>query len=76
MLFCNIQMCVPVSDNIRMKHVGGGKTYQLEVMIELLPAIDRKKWIRPPISVNFEVHYLLIDAAKYEKMGELAIFFL
>lgn len=41
----------------KVKHMTGGKTCQLNAEIELLPGADRKKWVRPPISVNFEVPF-------------------
>lgn len=31
------------------------KECQISAEIELLPASDKKKWNRPPISMNFEV---------------------
>lgn len=41
--------------NWKMKHVAGGKTYQLNTEIELLQVSDKKKWTRPPITVSFEI---------------------
>ena len=37
--------------------MGGQKDSQLSAEIELMPN-DKKKWARPPISMNFEVIYL------------------
>ena len=39
----------------RMKRMGGMKESQISAEIELLPTADKKKWARPPISMNFEV---------------------
>ncbi|CAF0892888.1 unnamed protein product [Didymodactylos carnosus] len=47
------------SDNAiiwKMKRMGGMKESQLSAEIELLPN-DKKKWNRPPISMNFEVPF-------------------
>jgi len=35
--------------------MGGMKECQLSAEIELLSTSDKKKWTRPPISMNFEV---------------------
>ena len=35
--------------------MGGMKECQLSAEIELLTTNDKKKWTRPPISMNFEV---------------------
>ena len=35
--------------------MGGMKECQLSAEIELLNTNDKKKWTRPPISMNFEV---------------------
>lgn len=35
--------------------MGGMKECQLSAEIELLNTSDKKKWTRPPISMNFEV---------------------
>ena len=40
----------------KMKRMGGMKESQLSAEIELLPN-DKKKWKRPPISMNFEVPF-------------------
>jgi hypothetical protein len=40
--------------NSRIKRMGGQKDSQLSAEIELMPN-DKKKWARPPISMNFEV---------------------
>ena len=39
----------------RIKRMGGMKECQLSAEIELLNTSDKKKWTRPPISMNFEV---------------------
>lgn len=36
--------------------MAGMKESQISAEIELLPTNDKKKWARPPISMNFEVH--------------------
>ena len=36
--------------------MGGMKESQLSAEIELLQTDTKKKWTRPPISMNFEVH--------------------
>lgn len=43
-------MCV-----FRIKRMAGMKESQISAEIELLPTNDKKKWARPPISMNFEV---------------------
>lgn len=43
-----------------MKRMGGMKESQISAEIELLPTADKKKWARPPISMNFEVSWLLL----------------
>ena len=40
----------------KMKRMGGMKESQLSAEIELLPS-DKRKWNRPPISMNFEVPF-------------------
>lgn len=40
--------------------MGGMKECQLSAEIELLATNDKKKWTRPPISMNFEVFLILI----------------
>lgn len=40
---------------IRIKRMAGMKESQISAEIELLPTNDKKKWARPPISMNFEV---------------------
>lgn len=35
--------------------MAGMKESQISAEIELLPTNDKKKWARPPISMNFEV---------------------
>ena len=44
------------SINFRIKRMGGMKECQLSAEIELLNTNDKKKWTRPPISMNFEVN--------------------
>lgn len=39
----------------RIKRMAGMKESQISAEIELLPTNDKKKWARPPISMNFEV---------------------
>ena len=39
----------------RMKRMAGMKECSLNAEIELLNTNDKKKWTRPPISMNFEV---------------------
>jgi len=41
----------------KMKRMGGMKESQISAEIELLPTADKKKWARPPISMNFEVPF-------------------
>ncbi|OQV18772.1 AP-2 complex subunit mu [Hypsibius exemplaris] len=41
----------------KIKRMAGMKESQLSAEIELLPTNDKKKWTRPPISMNFEVPY-------------------
>ncbi|XP_038399996.1 LOW QUALITY PROTEIN: AP-2 complex subunit mu-like [Canis lupus familiaris] len=41
----------------KIKRVAGLKESQINAEIELLPANDKKKWARPPISMNFEVPF-------------------
>ena len=37
--------------------MGGMKESQISAEVELLPTSDKKKWSRPPISMNFEVPF-------------------
>lgn len=39
----------------RIKRMAGMKETQLSAEIELLETDTKKKWTRPPISMNFEV---------------------
>lgn len=39
----------------RIKRMAGMKETQLSAEIELLETDSKKKWTRPPISMNFEV---------------------
>lgn len=41
----------------RIKRMGGMKESQLSAEIELLQTDTKKKWTRPPISMNFEVYF-------------------
>ncbi|XP_060066438.1 AP-2 complex subunit mu [Ylistrum balloti] len=41
----------------KIKRMGGMKECQLSAEIELLTTSDKKKWTRPPISMNFEVPF-------------------
>ena len=46
----NVFVCVT-----RIKRMGGMKESQISAEIELLQTDTKKKWTRPPISMNFEV---------------------
>ena len=35
--------------------MSGMKEAQISAEVELLPGAEKKKWARPPISLNFEV---------------------
>uniref|UniRef100_A0A8C7US53 MHD domain-containing protein n=1 Tax=Oncorhynchus mykiss TaxID=8022 RepID=A0A8C7US53_ONCMY len=41
----------------KIKRMAGMKESQISAEIELLPTNDKKKWARPPISMNFEVPF-------------------
>jgi len=41
----------------KLKRMGGMKESQISAEVELLPTSDKKKWSRPPISMNFEVPF-------------------
>lgn len=43
----------------RIKRMGGMKESQISAEIELLQTDTKKKWTRPPISMNFEVRLKL-----------------
>ena len=43
----------------RIKRMGGMKESQISAEIELLQTDTKKKWTRPPISMNFEVIMIL-----------------
>lgn len=64
-----------------MKRMAGMKESQISAEIELLPTSDKKKWSRPPISMNFEVMMILkIQQEKIEfcimaKVGVLQLLF-
>lgn len=45
--------------------MSGMKEVQITAEIELLPSGEKKKWARPPISLNFEVSFFL----KYQVSG-------
>lgn len=44
---------------LRIKRMAGMKESQISAEIELLPTNDKKKWARPPISMNFEVSVIV-----------------
>lgn len=44
-------------ETFRIKRMAGMKETQLSAEIELLETDTKKKWTRPPISMNFEVTY-------------------
>ena len=48
-------VCVFVWWSCRIKRMGGMKESQISAEIELLQTDTKKKWTRPPISMNFEV---------------------
>jgi AP-2 complex subunit mu-1 len=41
----------------KIKRMGGMKESQISAEIDLLPTAEKKKWNRPPISMNFEVPF-------------------
>lgn len=49
--------------------MAGMKESQISAEIELLPTNDKKKWARPPISMNFEVwlqsHTMIMSLSAY-----------
>ena len=47
--------------SLRIKRMGGMKESQLSAEIELLQTDTKKKWTRPPISMNFEVLMRVIE---------------
>lgn len=57
--------CITINDKItllhfiisRIKRMAGMKETQLSAEIELLETDTKKKWTRPPISMNFEVPF-------------------
>ncbi len=52
----NVTLCADVCACCRIKRMAGMKESQISAEIELLlPTNDKKKWARPPISMNFEV---------------------
>ena len=49
-----------ISSNItfsRIKRMAGMKESQISAEIELLQTDSKKKWTRPPVSMNFEVPF-------------------
>lgn len=50
-----MQSVVVVFLFFRIKRMAGMKETQLSAEIELLETDTKKKWTRPPISMNFEV---------------------
>jgi AP-2 complex subunit mu-1 len=54
----------------KIKRMSGMKEVQITAEIELLPSGDKKKWARPPISLNFEVPF----AASGLKVRYLKVF--
>lgn len=48
------------------------KECQLSAEIELLNTSDKKKWTRPPISMNFEVNCLLLKQGHHNAGLSLA----
>jgi AP-2 complex subunit mu-1 len=54
----------------KMKRISGMKEVQITAEIELLPSGEKKKWARPPISLNFEVPF----AASGLKVRYLKVF--
>jgi len=53
---------------IRMKRMGGMKESQISAEIELLPTAEKKKWSRPPISMNFEVRRGISSTARRKRI--------
>jgi AP-2 complex subunit mu-1 len=39
----------------RISSFQGGQTAELRATVDLLPATREKPWVRPPISMNFEI---------------------
>lgn len=56
--------------------MAGMKESQISAEIELLPTNDKKKWARPPISMNFEVSPCLPSRVQLtlEKLGQSSPF--
>lgn len=61
-----IYSCHPVC-LLRIKRMAGMKESQISAEIELLPTNDKKKWARPPISMNFEVSVCVFDKSHIAK---------
>ncbi|VDQ10137.1 unnamed protein product [Trichobilharzia regenti] len=54
-IYCTLHILLPF---IRIRRISGMKDCQLSAEIELLQASDKqKRWMRPPISMNFEVPF-------------------
>jgi len=51
----NCAVCSHRLSFFRIKRMAGMKETQLSAEIELLETDTKKKWTRPPISMNFEV---------------------
>jgi len=51
-----------------MKRMGGMKESQISAEIELLPTAEKKKWSRPPISMNFEVRRGISSTARRKRI--------
>ena len=51
----NCAVCSRRFSFFRIKRMAGMKETQLSAEIELLETDTKKKWTRPPISMNFEV---------------------
>ncbi|XP_072036648.1 AP-2 complex subunit mu isoform X4 [Amphiura filiformis] len=54
----------------KIKRMSGMKEAQISAEVELLPGAEKKKWARPPISLNFEVPF----AASGLKVRYLKVF--
>ncbi len=67
LVFVCIYSCLPVC-LLRIKRMAGMKESQISAEIELLPTNDKKKWARPPISMNFEVSECVIDKSHITKL--------
>ena len=54
-MYIYIYLSESIFSIFRIKRMGGMKECQLSAEIELLNTNEKKKWTRPPISMNFEV---------------------